>query len=123
MKTHTKYWVEPTLRSVRDSVVSLVPNDINYQKTYELVRNAPIVRVPYAHFKNIPYFEPYERRDLHQDPRVRRIVRGFKRGEVPMVLATCTKNNIDVYDGFTRAAVAMALHIPIYAKAVFCKEK
>jgi len=119
-----RYWTEPTLRSIRNGVVSLVRNDDDYRKTFALVRDAPVVRVPYSYFQEIPHFEPYRPQDLQQrdlDPRVRHIVRGFRSGAVPLILATCTSDgDVDVHDGFTRAAVAMALHIPIYAKVV-CK--
>jgi hypothetical protein len=120
-KEITGNWHEPTLKSVRDSVSSLVPSDPGYSKTYQLVKNGTVKRIPYSYFLNDKLFEPYTKKDLADkdlDPRVKQIVKGFKSGTIPMVLATINRGKIHVYDGFTRAGVAIALGLPIYAKVV-----
>lgn len=118
-------WVEPTYKSVVDSQCHLVPSktDRDFRKTFELVKKGKIKKIPYSYFKD-GIFEPYTLEDLKDpdlEPRVKRIVKGFKEKKIPMVLATTYKNKLDVTDGFSRAAVAMALKIPIYAKVVELK--
>ncbi len=120
--TINSYWAEPTLKSVQKSATSLVKNDPGYLKTFELIKTAPVKRIPKQYFLSDKDFEPYTLQDLadkNLDPRVKQIVQGFKKGNsVPMILATSDNGNIEIYDGFTRAGVAIALGIPLYAKVV-----
>lgn len=115
-------WIRPTKKSIKDSVSSLVAGETDYEKTIELIEGGYVKKIPKSYFLNIENFEPYTINDLNDpllDKRVKRILKGFKDNSIPMVLAIEDENGKpDVYDGFTRAGVAIGLNLPIYAVVV-----
>lgn len=120
------YWIRPTKKSILKSVASLVNGEQNYEKTIELIKEGIVTKIPKSYFFKIKNFEPFTKEDLvdpELESRVKKIIKGFKEKTIPMILAIEDENGKpDVYDGFTRAAVAIALEIPIYGVVVSRKQ-
>lgn len=117
---NTHPWVEPQLKHIKHSVTTLHKDDSDYKKTYSSIKSGTIKKIPHSYFKKEKHFEPFTKRDLKDknlEPRVKKIIKGFSKGKIPMILGTQDKHGkIDIYDGRTRAGVAIALKQPIYAK-------
>lgn len=114
-------WQLPTKESIKKSSMSFFKDEVDYSEDLELFKNAKTVRIPKSYFLSDKHFIPYTKDDLldkNLESRVKKIVKGFMEGKTPMLLAIEGNGKPEVYDGFTRAAVAIALNIPIYAKMI-----
>lgn len=114
-------WQLPTKESIRKSAASFYDGEGDFTDTIKLIAAAKTVRIPKSYFLSDKHFVPYTKEDLLDkslEPRVKKIVKGFTEGKTPMLLAIEESGKPEVYDGFTRAAVAIALNIPIYAKMI-----
>lgn len=128
-RTYSYPWGDWTPRQIEKVLPSWFDElHMSPSEMAEFVKNSPTITIPYSYFLEPNtkgrLFRPYTLKKLEaeKNPRIKQIYQGFLHHEpIPYLLAENNSNSnwgYEIFDGFTRAAIAIPLGIEIKAKVL-----